>query len=94
MRSLSTEGRFRILSVALLLATINANAPADDVGETGWPFIRGPSYDGSSAEVELADSWPEAGPPVLWTLPLGQGYSAFVAPLLGHYLNRRLPSWK
>jgi outer membrane protein assembly factor BamB len=45
----------------------------------GWPFIRGPNYDGHSAEIDLADSWPSEGPPVLWTRPLGQGYSGFVA---------------
>lgn len=44
-----------------------------------WPFIRGPHFDGHSAETHLADSWPGQGPPVLWTRKLGQGYSAFVA---------------
>lgn len=47
--------------------------------DPGWPFVRGPNYDGHSPEVHLADSWPEAGPPVLWTRELGQGYSSFVA---------------
>lgn len=56
------------------------NSHADTgVAATGWPFIRGPRYDGTSAEVELADTWPAQGPPVLWTLPLGQGYSSFIA---------------
>lgn len=45
----------------------------------GWPFVRGPNYDGHSAEIHLADSWPADGPPVLWTRSLGQGYSGFVA---------------
>jgi outer membrane protein assembly factor BamB len=44
-----------------------------------WPFIRGPNYDGHSAETALADRWSDAGPPVLWTSELGQGYSSFVA---------------
>lgn len=48
-------------------------------GDPGWPCLRGPRYDGHSAEVHLADRWPEEGPPVLWTRPLGQGYSAFTA---------------
>jgi outer membrane protein assembly factor BamB len=47
--------------------------------DSGWPFIRGPRYDGRSPETLLADSWPDTGPPVLWTRPLGQGYSAFTA---------------
>lgn len=44
-----------------------------------WPNIRGPQWDGRSTETGLADTWPSEGPPVLWTLELGQGYSAFVA---------------
>jgi outer membrane protein assembly factor BamB len=52
----------------------------DAAAETaGWPFIRGPNYDGHSAETQLANSWPDDGPPVLWSRTLGQGYSAFVA---------------
>lgn len=47
--------------------------------DAGWPFVRGPSYDGHSPETEIADAWPDTGPPVLWTRELGQGYSAFVA---------------
>ncbi len=47
------------------------------VGE--WPFLRGPNFDGHSAELGLAESWPTNGPPVLWVRELGQGYSGFVA---------------
>ncbi len=43
-----------------------------------WPHLRGPSYSGVSAETRLAESWPEEGPPVLWRIPLGQGYSGLV----------------
>ncbi|MFZ5830058.1 MAG: hypothetical protein ACOY3P_08220, partial [Planctomycetota bacterium] len=56
-----------------------AHSSASGEGSVGWPFIRGPSYDGHSAETRLADSWPDQGPPVLWTRELGEGYSAFVA---------------
>ncbi|MBC8291028.1 MAG: PQQ-binding-like beta-propeller repeat protein [Planctomycetes bacterium] len=49
------------------------------VPDTGWPFIRNSTFDGHSKEIHIADSWPEEGPPVLWTRELGQGYSAFVA---------------
>jgi outer membrane protein assembly factor BamB len=47
--------------------------------DRGWPFIRGPDFDGRSPEIHLADLWPSDGPPVLWTRVLGQGYSAFTA---------------
>ncbi len=46
--------------------------------ENGWPHVRGPNYDGSSSETELADKWPDDGPPVLWVKELGQGYSSIV----------------
>ncbi len=41
--------------------------------------MRGPGFDGHSPEIQIANSWPTKGPPVLWTRELGQGYSAFVA---------------
>lgn len=47
--------------------------------QPGWPQWRGPTFDGISSETGLAESWPEAGPPVLWTRELGQGYSSFIA---------------
>lgn len=47
--------------------------------EPDWPQWRGPTFDGISTETGLADSWPESGPPVLWTNAIGQGYSSFVA---------------
>ncbi|NQV22790.1 MAG: PQQ-like beta-propeller repeat protein, partial [Rhodopirellula sp.] len=47
--------------------------------EAGWPFVRGATFDGHSAETGVADEWPAEGPPVLWTREIGQGYSAFVA---------------
>ena len=45
----------------------------------GWPHLRGPNYDGCSGENNLADSWPEEGPPLLWMRELGAGYSGFTA---------------
>ncbi|MEQ8790189.1 MAG: PQQ-binding-like beta-propeller repeat protein [Pirellulaceae bacterium] len=78
--------RRALTSVALMAVGLSAAAlgqanpflppQAEDVG---WPFVRGPNYDGRSPEVNLADAWPEEGPPVLWVRTLGQGYSGFVA---------------
>ena len=50
-----------------------------DSQSSPWPSIRGPRWNGHSADTRLADAWPKDGPPVLWTRELGQGYSAFVA---------------
>jgi outer membrane protein assembly factor BamB len=56
------------------------NKKGDAPGQSpGWPHVRGPSYDGCSAETDLADRWPAEGPPLLWSRELGRGYSAFIA---------------
>ncbi len=39
-----------------------------------WPCFRGPSYDGVSAEGAPRE-WPETGPPVLWSVEMGEGYA-------------------
>ncbi len=76
--------RFAFLLIAFscncgqLVAEENLFLP-EEVQQSDWSFVRGSSYDGHSPEVNIADSWPEEGPPVLWTRELGQGYSAFVA---------------
>ena len=45
----------------------------------GWPSIRGPHGNGLSPETDIADRWPDSGPPILWVKELGQGYSSLVA---------------
>lgn len=41
-----------------------------------WPQFRGPDRDGRLPDPPpLARSWPEGGPPRLWTLPVGEGYA-------------------
>jgi outer membrane protein assembly factor BamB len=45
--------------------------------EAGWPQWRGPWRDGISRETGLLQSWPSAGPPLVWQATgLGRGYSA------------------
>jgi outer membrane protein assembly factor BamB len=44
--------------------------------EVGWPQWRGPNRNGVSAETGLLVTWPQAGPPVLWTAKTGEGQSA------------------
>ncbi len=39
-----------------------------------WPQYLGPNRNGISTETGLMRSWPEGGPEVLWTFPLGEGY--------------------
>jgi outer membrane protein assembly factor BamB len=47
-------------------------APAD-AGD--WPQILGPHRDGRAEGESLTDSWPAAGPKVLWERPVGRGYA-------------------
>lgn len=63
---------FVLLSIFVRCGSVRC--AADD-----WPFLRGPRFDGYSQETDIANDWPEEGPPVLWVRKLGQGYSAFVA---------------
>ncbi len=44
-----------------------------------WPQWGGKNRDFASDAKELAASWPEAGPPRLWTRQLGPGYSSIIA---------------
>ena len=44
-----------------------------------WPRWRGPRGDGISRETNLAERWPESGPPRLWTAEVGLGYASPVA---------------
>jgi len=42
----------------------------------GWPEFYGPDRSGVAAEgPELARSWPDGGPPVLWAVEVGRGYA-------------------
>jgi outer membrane protein assembly factor BamB len=63
----------------LLLSLLSFQSlAAQQPTELSWEFLRGQNLDGHSLENGLADSWPPAGPPLLWTRKLGQGYSSFV----------------
>ena len=51
-----------------------AGVPSQVAGS--WPCFRGPELDGICRDTtHLARSWPDAGPPVLWTVTLGEGYA-------------------
>lgn len=63
--------KVRELVVGMLLAGAAGLAPAED-----WPQWRGPRMDGTSQETGLLSAWPENGPPELWRVPLGAGFSA------------------
>ena len=44
-----------------------------------WLQWGGPNRDFKISSPGLAESWPEGGPPKLWSRPLGEGYSSIIA---------------
>jgi len=62
----------RVLSFGLIAAALGLTAPsaADD-----WPQMLGPTRNGVYAGAPLLDTWPPAGPPIVWKRDVGQGFS-------------------
>lgn len=56
------------------LVTIMVALSVTSVFATDWPWIYGPRRDHTSEQKGLLRTWPEAGPKVLWTVPLGAGF--------------------
>ncbi|GMW02411.1 MAG: hypothetical protein AMXMBFR84_35470 [Candidatus Hydrogenedentota bacterium] len=46
------------------------------VASADWPQFLGPNRDGVSDEQGLSRTWPDSGPRVLWSVPVGAGYGA------------------
>jgi len=60
--------------------TPSTGTPADLPGT--WPRFRGPRFDNVSHDpTPLARSWPEGGPPKLWSIDVGEGHAG--AAVLG-----------
>jgi outer membrane protein assembly factor BamB len=75
MAALSLQTHTRMISnlvPGLIVVAAFCVAPAD-AGD--WPQILGPHRDGRAEGESLADSWPAAGPKVLWERPVGRGYA-------------------
>jgi len=67
----------QFLVAVLILVSVSTPSFASD--DEGWPFVRGPCFDGHSAEKGFTTIGPKQAPPVLWQRNPGQGYSAFAA---------------
>jgi outer membrane protein assembly factor BamB len=57
-----------IVLILLLLTCVRAQ------GED-WPQFLGPARNGVYSGPEIPASWPKSGPPVLWKIDVGQGFS-------------------
>ncbi|MCE5230737.1 PQQ-like beta-propeller repeat protein [bacterium] len=65
------------------LITLVAIVWASSVCAEDWPRYHGPDNNGISKETGLLKKWPDGGPKILWTKPLGTGYSS-VSVAKGH----------
>ncbi len=64
--------RSLVISVYLFVPSFVGFADVD------WIHLRGVNYDAVSQEIDLANSWPDGGPPILWRTDLGQGFSGII----------------
>ncbi len=60
-------------NTAKVVAIVLTLSGASLVGED-WPGIYGPRRDHTSQQKRLLRTWPEEGPKVLWTIPMGAGF--------------------
>lgn len=58
----------------LKLATILVALSATAVAAADWPWLYGPRRDHTSEQKGLLRAWPQEGPKVLWTVPMGAGF--------------------
>jgi outer membrane protein assembly factor BamB len=66
------------LVLAVLVSMLWATGGFAQSREGAWPQWGGAGRDFIVSGANLAESWPEAGPPLLWTRPLGTGHSAIL----------------
>lgn len=69
------------MAAAVLICWQAAPATTQDssAGAQSWRQWGGPDRNFISDAVGVADSWPESGPPQIWSRPLGLGHSSIVA---------------
>ena len=58
----------------LKLVTIMVVLSATALVAADWPWIYGPRRDHTSEQKGLLRTWPQDGPKVLWTIPVGAGF--------------------
>ena len=71
----------RPLAAISLVALLSASPPVPrnrPPAASSWTQWGGPNRNFVVADAGLAEKWPEAGPRVIWSRPLGTGHSAIV----------------
>jgi outer membrane protein assembly factor BamB len=59
---------------ALTLVTLMVALSVTSVAAADWPWLYGPRRNHTSEQKGLLRTWPEEGPKVLWTVPMGAGF--------------------
>ncbi len=65
-------------SVALLFGVLLPACSREEVAGADWPIWLGPNHDATFDEKGWLKEWPEAGPPRLFEIEVGEGYSSVV----------------
>jgi outer membrane protein assembly factor BamB len=73
------SGRAAVLIGAAALAGILRPASAQKASPEEWNQWGGPNRNFITEARGLADAWPDDGPPLVWSRPLGTGHSGIVA---------------
>jgi outer membrane protein assembly factor BamB len=58
----------------LKLITVMVALSVTSVVAADWPWLYGPRRDHTSEQKGLLRTWPQEGPKVLWTVPMGPGF--------------------
>ncbi len=79
--------------LAVQLLTFLRTAPANPADPADWPHFLGPNRDGVYHGPPVDDSWADGGVPVVWSRPVGRGFSGPVVArdklILFHRLGDR-----
>ena len=62
------------MSKQAMMAAVVVLAAAAVSAASDWPQFGGPDRNMVSPETGLVRAWPQGGPKVLWTVPVGEGY--------------------
>ncbi|HET9481671.1 MAG TPA: PQQ-binding-like beta-propeller repeat protein, partial [Candidatus Polarisedimenticolia bacterium] len=66
-------------ALTTFIALLGGPAGAGPDAATGWPGLRGPTYDGAARQARLFGTAPRGSLAVGWMKPLGSGYSGVTA---------------
>jgi hypothetical protein len=69
-----------LFSILFSLATVVLSHSPPRAHAADWPQLLGPTGDAVYGGSDLATNWPTAGPPIVWQVPVGEGYSS---PVVG-----------